>query len=60
MLHHYIISSNGIESFPRKQQAYDSSSHLPSSADLADHIAESREMVSTLYGLFKSKAAEQV
>ncbi|KAJ9687744.1 hypothetical protein PVL29_016280 [Vitis rotundifolia] len=60
MLLHFIVSSNGIESFPRKQQDYDSSHLMPSTADLAAHIAESCKMVSTSYGIFKSKAAEQV
>ena len=60
MLLHFIASSNGSETFPRKQQGYDSSSPMPSTADLAAHIAESCKMVSTSYGLFKSKAAEQV
>lgn len=60
MLLHFIVSSNGSESFPTKQQDYDSTHLMPSTADLAAHIAESCKMVSTSYGLFKSKAAEQV
>lgn len=59
MLLHFIVSSNGSESFPTKQQDYDSTHLMPSTADLAAHIAESCKMVSTSYGLFKSKAAEQ-
>lgn len=60
MLLHFIVSSNGSETFPSKQQGYDSSNLMPTTAELAAHIAESCKMVSTSYGLFKSKAAEQV
>lgn len=59
VLLHIIRSSNGNRSF-RKYSEIDPSVLLPSSTNLEAHIADSYKMVSALFGLFKSKAKEQV
>lgn len=59
VLLHIIRSSNGNRSF-RKDSEIDPSVLLPSSTNLEAHIADSYKMVSALFGLFKSKAKEQV
>ncbi|KAJ9174852.1 hypothetical protein P3X46_013453 [Hevea brasiliensis] len=58
VLLHFINSSNNIHSSSWKQQAY-RSNYIPSANDIEAHITDSCKMVSTLYGPFKSKAAEQ-
>ncbi|CAK7357212.1 unnamed protein product [Dovyalis caffra] len=60
VLMHFIHSSNNSGSSHEKQRGYGHSNYILSAADLESHIAESCKMVSTLYGPFKSKAAEQV
>lgn len=59
VLLHFIRSSTGNQSFSRKHLEDDDSKLMPSTNDLEARIAESCKMVSTSYGLFKSKAAEQ-
>ncbi|KAF8412032.1 hypothetical protein HHK36_004592 [Tetracentron sinense] len=68
VLLHFIRSSNEYQSSLRKQRGSDSSDFIGSlssyhplstTIDLEAHIAESCKMVSTSYGLFKRKAAEQ-
>lgn len=60
MLLHSINSSNDSSSSSWKQQQYGHSNYILSVNDIEAHIADSCRMVSTLYGPFKSKAAEQV
>ncbi|KAK6263535.1 Root UVB sensitive family - like 6 [Theobroma cacao] len=59
VLLHFIHSSNNGQYSSRSQQEHDHSNLMPSTTDFAAHIADSCKMVSTSYGLFKSKAAEQ-
>ncbi|OAY45098.1 protein root UVB sensitive 6 isoform X2 [Manihot esculenta] len=59
VLLHSINSSNDSSSSSWKQQQYGHSNYILSVNDIEAHIADSCRMVSTLYGPFKSKAAEQ-
>lgn len=58
MLLHFLQSSNESRSSSQKQREYDHPDIV--ATDLEARIAESCKMVSTSYGIFKSKAAEQV
>lgn len=60
MLLHCINSSNGRQSLALKQQEYDNSNVMLTTADLEAHIGESCKMVSTSYGVFKNKTVDQV
>lgn len=60
MLLHFMQSSKESQSSARKQREYDYPDIVPTATDLEARIAESCRMVSTSYGIFKSKAAEQV
>ncbi|XP_057977842.1 protein root UVB sensitive 6 isoform X2 [Malania oleifera] len=55
VLLHFIHSSNKNHT----SKDWESSNLMLTITDLEDHIAKSCKMVSTSYGLFKSKAAEQ-
>lgn len=60
VLLHFIHSSNDRQSLAQKQQKYGESDYMITTANLEAHIAESCMMVATAFGLFKSKAVEQV
>ncbi|CAL1385170.1 unnamed protein product [Linum trigynum] len=60
LLHSVHSAQDSRRSSSQKVQDRDKNlSYILSNADLGDRIAESCKMVSTLYGPFKSKAAEQ-
>ncbi|XP_022721332.1 protein root UVB sensitive 6-like isoform X2 [Durio zibethinus] len=59
VLLHFIHSSNNCRSSSRSQQEHGHSNLIPTTADFGLHIADSCKMVSTSYGHFKNKAAEQ-
>ncbi|XP_050210535.1 protein root UVB sensitive 6 [Mercurialis annua] len=59
VLLHFINSSNRRPYSSSKQQKNENSNYLLSANYLEAHIAESCKMVSSLYGSFKSKTAEQ-
>ncbi|XP_062177546.1 protein root UVB sensitive 6 [Alnus glutinosa] len=59
VLLHFMQSSNESRSSARKQREYDYPDIVSTATDLEARIAESCKMVSTSYGIFKSKAAEQ-
>ncbi|XP_022724337.1 protein root UVB sensitive 6-like [Durio zibethinus] len=59
VLLHFIRSSNNSQSSSRSQQEHGHSNLMPTTADFEPHIADSCKMVSTSFGLFKNKAAEQ-
>lgn len=59
VLMHIIRSSQQNQILLRKHPENDHSVFKPSVTDLEAHITESYKMVSSLYGTFKSKAAEQ-
>ena len=61
MLLHLVKSSNESRSSAQKQRDYNNYSDIVlTTTDLEAHISESCKMVSKSYGIFKSKAAEQV
>lgn len=60
MLLHFIRSSTKNQSSSVKHLENDRLNYIPTTSDLEAHIAESCKAVSTLYGVFKSKASEQV
>ena len=61
MLLHFVQSSNESQSSSQKQREYNSNSDIVlTTTDLEAHMSESCKMVSKSYGIFKSKAAEQV
>lgn len=60
MLLHFINSENNSQSSSWKGQESDHSRLMHTTADLEARISESCKTVSTAYGLFKRKAAEQV
>lgn len=60
MLLHFMQPSNESRSSAQKQREYDHPDIVSTATDLEARIAESCKMVSTSYGIFKSKAAEQV
>ncbi|XWS11577.1 hypothetical protein CRYUN_Cryun37aG0010300 [Craigia yunnanensis] len=60
VLLHFIHLSNNSQSSSRSQQEHGHSNLMPTTTDFEPHIADSCKMVSTSYGLFKNKAAEQV
>ena len=61
MLLHFVQSSNESRSSAQKQRDYNNYSDIVlTTTDLEAHISESCKMVSKSYGIFKSKAAEQV
>jgi hypothetical protein len=60
VLLHFMQSSNESRSSAQKQREYDYPDIVSTATDLEARIAESCKMVSTSYGIFKSKAAEQV
>ncbi|KAF5733142.1 hypothetical protein HS088_TW17G00679 [Tripterygium wilfordii] len=59
MLLLFIQSSNASHPLSQKQWEYGHSNLFPETTDIEAQIAESCKMVATLYGIFKSKAAEQ-
>ncbi|XVF26384.1 hypothetical protein REPUB_Repub14bG0011200 [Reevesia pubescens] len=60
VLLHFIHSSNNSQSsFRNQQQEHGRSNLMPTTTDFEPHIADSCKLVSTSYGLFKNKAAEQ-
>ena len=61
MLLHFVQSSNESQSSSQKQREYNNNSDIVlTTTDLEAHMSESCKMVSKSYGIFKSKAAEQV
>lgn len=60
MLLHFIRSSSKDKSVSQKHGKDCYSTFVPMENELEAHVAESCKMVSTAYGLFKHKAAEQV
>ncbi|KAL0012987.1 hypothetical protein SO802_000056 [Lithocarpus litseifolius] len=61
VLLHFVQSSNDSRSSAQKQRDYNNYSDIVlTTTDLEAHISESCKMVSKSYGIFKSKAAEQV
>ena len=61
MLLHFVQSSNESQSSSQKQREYNNYSDIVlTTTDLEAHMSESCKMVSKSYGIFKSKAAEQV
>lgn len=60
VLLHFIRSSTKNQSSSVKNLENDRLNYIPTTSDLEAHIAESCKAVSTLYGVFKSKASEQV
>lgn len=60
MLLHFINLSNESKFSSRKQRDNRSSNVVHLVADFEDNIANSCKMVANSYGLFKSKAKEQV
>jgi hypothetical protein len=58
VLLHFMQSSNESRSSAQKHREYDHPDIV--ATDLEARISESCKMVSTSYGIFKSKAAEQV
>lgn len=59
VLLHFIRSSTKNQSSSVKNLENDRLNYIPTTSDLEAHIAESCKVVSTLYGVFKSKASEQ-
>ncbi|XP_031265422.1 protein root UVB sensitive 6-like, partial [Pistacia vera] len=59
VLLHFIQSANNSRSSSWKEQEHDHSKLMPTTANLEARIAESCKTVSSAYGLFKSKVAEQ-
>lgn len=59
VLLHFIRSSTKNQSSSVKNLENDRLNYIPTTSDLEAHIAESCKAVSTLYGVFKSKASEQ-
>ncbi|KAM3714926.1 hypothetical protein ACJW31_01G370100 [Castanea mollissima] len=60
VLLHFVQSSNESRSSAQKQRDYNNYSDIVlTTTDLEAHISESCMMVSKLYGIFKSKAADQ-
>ncbi|OMO70223.1 hypothetical protein CCACVL1_19055 [Corchorus capsularis] len=59
VLLHFIQSSNSSRTSSRRQQEHGHSNLIPTTTDLEAYIADSCKMVSTSYGPFKDKAAEQ-
>jgi hypothetical protein len=61
VLLHFVQSSNESQSCAQKQSEHGKHSDIVSTTtDLEAHISESCKMVSKSYGIFKSKAADQV
>ena len=61
MLLHFVQSSNESQFSSQKQREYNNYSDIVlTTTDLEAHMLESCKMVSKSYGIFKSKAAEQV
>ena len=61
MLLHFVQSSNESQCSSQKQREYNNYSDIVlTTTDLEAHMLESCKMVSKSYGIFKSKAAEQV
>ncbi|GAB4847434.1 Protein root UVB sensitive 6 [Ancistrocladus abbreviatus] len=59
VLLHIIHSAMKNQYHPRKHYENDISDPVAAPVDIEAHVAESCKMVSTTYGVFKSKAAEQ-
>ncbi|CAN1330819.1 Protein root UVB sensitive 6 [Linum perenne] len=59
LLHSVHSAQNSNQSSSQKVRGEEKSTSILSTTDLGDRIAESCKMVSTLYGPFKSKTAEQ-
>ncbi|XWS20673.1 hypothetical protein CRYUN_Cryun31cG0123100 [Craigia yunnanensis] len=59
VLLHFIHSSNNSRSSSRSQQEHGDSNLMPTTTDFEPYFADSCKMVSTSYGHFKNKAAEQ-
>ncbi|PON82156.1 Root UVB sensitive family [Trema orientale] len=59
VLSYFINSSSGGRLTSQKQRKDGNLNTVPTPVDLEAHIAESCKIVSTSYGLFKHKAAEQ-
>lgn len=60
VLLHFIHSSSKGKSVSLNNGKDDYSNFMPTENELEAHVAESCKMVSTAYGIFKRKAAEQV
>lgn len=60
MLLHFIKESNKSYFSAQKQSENGYSDVVSATTDLEAHVAESCKMVSASYGIFKSKAAEEV
>lgn len=60
MLLHFIQESNKSHLSARKQSEHGYLDIVSPTTDLEAHVVESCKMVSASYGIFKSKAAEQV
>jgi len=67
VLLHFIQSTNANKASkkhtkPSSMEMIDSSSNqvMPTNADFLDYISESCKVVSSSYGVFKKKAADQV
>lgn len=60
MLLHFLRLSYDAQPLSKKQINDGYSNVVPTAKDLEAYIVESCKMVSNSYGIFKSKAAEQV
>lgn len=60
MLLHFLHSSYRCQTVSSKHMKDGNSHSMPGAGDLETQIAESCKIVSSSYGLFKCKAAEQV